>query len=153
MRDRVRPWLAWWLVLAALYLVLADTVKAPELAVGAIAAAVGATGAILVGRWSTSGRPHARWLAAAAPQLVGVFGDLAILARVLLTRGVLRRGGEGALVEVPFAGDDASLAWTQALGSLAPNTVVVDVDEARGIIVAHQLRATPDAASKAAPLP
>ena len=49
--------------------------------------------------------------------------------------------------------DLAYRAVTQALGSLAPNTVVVDVDKARGVLVAHQLHPTPDAAATAAPLP
>jgi multisubunit Na+/H+ antiporter MnhE subunit len=155
----MRGWLLWWLVLAGLYLVLADSVKAPELAVGAVAAAVGATGAVLVGRSGPPVRLQARWLVAAARALPGVLGDLGTLARVLVVRGVLRRAGEGTLVEVRFAatsdepGDLAYRGVTQALGSLAPNTIVVDVDKARGVLLAHQLSYTPDVAEKATPLP
>src|SRR5215211_4614742 len=140
----MRGWLLWWLVLAGLYLVLADSVKAPELVVGAVAAAIGATGAVLVGRSGPPVRPRARWLGAAVRPLLGVLGDLRTLARVLVARGVLRRGGEGTLVEVRFTAtsdepdDLARRAVTQALGSLAPNTVVVDVDKARGVLLAHQ---------------
>jgi multisubunit Na+/H+ antiporter MnhE subunit len=142
--------------LAGLYLVLADNVAAPELATGAVAAAAGATGATLA-------RPAARlqrcWLISAIRPLVGVLADLAPLARVLLVRGILRRGGESTLVEVKFAAtsdepdDVAYRALTQALGSLAPNTVVVDVDTDRGVPLAHQLSPTPDAPARAAPLP
>jgi len=152
----VRPWLAWWLALAGLYLLLADTVAPPELATGAVAAVLGATAARLV---RPAARPHGRWLATAARRLIGVVADLAPLARVLLVRGILRRAGAGAYVEVAFgatsdAPDDvAHRALTQALGSLGPNTVVVDVDKERGVLVAHQLHPTPDAAATAAPLP
>jgi multisubunit Na+/H+ antiporter MnhE subunit len=155
----VRPWLAWWLALAGLYLLLADTVDLAELAAGAVAAALGATAATLVRRGRPTARPRARWLAAAVRPLIGVVTDLAPLARVLLVRGILRRPGEGTLVEVAFRAtsdepdDVAHRALTQALGSLAPNTVVVDVDETRGVLVAHQLSPTPDAAARAAPLP
>jgi multisubunit Na+/H+ antiporter MnhE subunit len=78
---------------------------------------------------------------------------------VLVVRGLLRGGEEGTLVEVRFTAtsdepDDLThRAVTQALGSLAPNTVVVDVDKARGVLLAHQLSHTPDVAGKAAPLP
>lgn len=159
MRRNAGPWIAWWLVLAALYLVLADNVKPSELVVGAIAAAIGATGAVLVRRSRSSARPRTRWLLASARPLLAVVGDLLPLARVLLARGVLRRGGEGTLVEVRFAAtsdapdDVAYRALTQAFGSLGPNTVVVDVDERRGVLIAHQLHPTADAAARAAPLP
>jgi multisubunit Na+/H+ antiporter MnhE subunit len=155
----VRAWLAWWLALAALYLLLADTVVVPELATGAVAAALGATAAALVRRARPAPRPQARWLGAALRPLLGVIGDLAPLARVLVVRGILRRPGAGALVEVPFRAtsddpdDVAHRALTQALGSLAPNTVVVDIDKERGVLIAHQLSLTSDAASRATPLP
>jgi multisubunit Na+/H+ antiporter MnhE subunit len=155
----MRGWLLWWLVLAGLYLVLADSVKAPELAVGAVAAAIGATGAVLAGSSGPPVRLRARWLPLTVRPLLGVVGDLATLTRVLVVRGLLRGGEEGTLVEVRFTAtsdepDDLThRAVTQALGSLAPNTVVVDVDKARGVLLAHQLSHTPDVAGKAAPLP
>ena len=86
-------------------------------------------------------------------------GDLAPLTRVLVTRGLLRRRGSGVLVEVPFDAtsdepeEAAYRSLTEALGSLAPNTIVVDVDRERGMLVAHQLRPTYRAASSATPLP
>jgi multisubunit Na+/H+ antiporter MnhE subunit len=159
MRNGLRPWIAWWLALALLYLLLDDSLKLPELAVGAIAAAVGATGATLVARHSPAARPQGRWLIAALRPLLGVFGDLAALASVLVRRGILRHDDAGVLVEVPFRAtsdeldDVAYRAWTETLGSLAPNTVVVDVDKTRGILLAHQLHATSDAPARAAPLP
>jgi multisubunit Na+/H+ antiporter MnhE subunit len=90
---------------------------------------------------------------------VRLVGDVWPLARVLVARGVLRRAGAGALVEIPFAAtsdgpeDTARRAVTEALGTLAPNTIVVRIDTERGVVVAHQLLATGDAGARAAPLP
>jgi multisubunit Na+/H+ antiporter MnhE subunit len=141
-----RAWLSWWVVLAALYLWLADNAALPELAAGAVAAAIGATGAVLVrGRRRT----RLRWLRGAWRPLLGVFGDLVPLARALPGRR------SGVLVEAPLRGpadDPAYVALTEALGSLAPNTLVVGVDRERGVVLAHQLVPTRDPASAAAPL-
>jgi hypothetical protein len=105
-------------------------------------------------------RPRARWLLAAWRPLLGLFKDVVPLVRALAARGVLRRPGSGALVEIAFdAGDgederDAAYrVLTQALGTLAPNTIVVDLDEQRGVLLAHQLVPTSDPRAQAAPLP
>jgi multisubunit Na+/H+ antiporter MnhE subunit len=136
----MRRWTVWWAILAGLYLLLADTVTWPEPVLGAVAAAIGATAATLVARGVPDTRPPARVAVAAIRPLAGVITDLVPLARVLLTRGVLRRNDEGVLVEVAFpAGDMAKRGWAEALGSLAPNSVVVDVDEERGVLTVHQL--------------
>jgi multisubunit Na+/H+ antiporter MnhE subunit len=152
-------WLSWWLILAALYLVIDDSVLVPELAVGAFAAAVGATGATLVHRERrTLLRGELRWLRAVPPTLSRLVGDLWPLARVLVQRGLLRRGGAGVTVEVPFDAttdgprDTARRAATEALGTLAPNTIVVRIDTDRGVLVAHQLAPTDDPARRASPL-
>src|SRR5919197_2411085 len=103
MRRIVLSWIAWWALLAALYLLLADNVAVPELAVGAAAAAIGATGAVLVRQQrQVLLRPRARWLRGAWRPLIGLVGDLVPLARVLVERGILRRGGGGGLAGVPF---------------------------------------------------
>jgi multisubunit Na+/H+ antiporter MnhE subunit len=152
-------WSTWWAILAALYLLIDDSVLAPELAAGALAAAIGATGATLVHRQrGVLLRGDMRWLPAAGRQLLGLVGDLWPLARVLVQRGLLRRAGTGALVEVPFDAttdgprDMARRAATEALGTLAPNTIVVRIDTDRGMVVAHQLAPTDDPAGQAAPL-
>jgi multisubunit Na+/H+ antiporter MnhE subunit len=154
-----RSWLTWWALLAGLYLLLDDNVALPELAVGAVAAAVGATGAVLVRRRrQVLLRGRMRWLRAAWRPALALVTDVWPLARVLVERGVLRRG-EGVLVEVPFSAtsdgpeDTAKRALTEALGSLGPNTIVVEIDTERDVLVAHQLLATKDPASRATPLP
>jgi multisubunit Na+/H+ antiporter MnhE subunit len=153
-------WLVWWVLLAALYLLLADSVVALELAAGAVCAAIAATGAVVVRRSRlVVGRPRLRWLAAAWRPLLGTFTDLGPLARVLVSRGILRRPGAGRVIERPFVlpgrderEDAARLAFTEALGSLAPNTIVLDVDHARGVLLAHELHPTRDGGRHAAPL-
>ena len=152
-------WLTWWAILAALYLLLDDSVLVPELAVGAFAAAVGATGATLVHRERVVlMRGEARWLRVVPGQLVGLFADLWPLARVLVQRELLRRSGAGATVGVPFDAttdgprDTARRAATEALGTLAPNTIVVRIDTDRDVLVAHQLVRTDDPARRASPL-
>src|SRR6266516_1862312 len=119
-------WLAWWVVLAAVYMLLADDPAPPELATGALAAAIGATGAVLVrAQRHTLLRPPARWLRGAWRPLAGMVTDLAPLVRALAGTGVARRPGTSGFVEVPFdaTGDDpedtAYRAFTEAFGSLA----------------------------------
>jgi multisubunit Na+/H+ antiporter MnhE subunit len=151
----LRVWLTWWVLLAALYLLIDDSVLVPELAVGALAAAVGATGATLVHRERrVLLRGDVRWLRALWRPLVGLVTDLWPLARALP-----RRGGSGGLVEIPFDAtsdgpkDTARRALTEALGTLAPNTIVVRIDTDRGVVVAHQLVPTDDPAARATPVP
>jgi multisubunit Na+/H+ antiporter MnhE subunit len=141
-----RAWLIWFALLFALYLLLVDTVLVPELVVGAIAAAVGATGAVLVrSQRRLILRPRARHLRAAGPPLLGLFGDLPRLARVLVARGILRRPERGELVETPFTAlrdtpeDATERAFAEALGSLAPGEIVVAIDRERGVLVRHRL--------------
>jgi multisubunit Na+/H+ antiporter MnhE subunit len=156
----VAAWLAWWIVLAALYLLLADSVVLPELVVGVVAAAIGATGAVLVrGQREVLLRPRLRWLRGAGRPLAGLVTDLVPLARALAEAGIARRPSRSGFVDVPYdvRGQDpeavAHRALTEAFGSLAPNTVVIEVDVQRGVVVAHQLRPAADPAAAAAPLP
>jgi hypothetical protein len=133
----VRAWLTWWVVLAALYLWLADNTVWPELAVGAVAAAIGATGTVLVRRHRlTRMRWEARWLRGAWRPLLGVATDFGPLVRALVRRR------EGVFVEVPLPGpvdEPGYRATVEALGSLAPNSIVVDIDHERGVALVHQL--------------
>jgi multisubunit Na+/H+ antiporter MnhE subunit len=141
-----RAWLIWFALLFAFYLLLVDTVVVPELVVGAAAAAVGATGAVLVrSQRRLILRPRTRHFTAALRPLLRLFGDLPLLARVLVTRGILRRPGSGRLEETRFAAlddtpeDATERAFAEALGSLAPGDIVVGIDRERGVLVRHRL--------------
>jgi hypothetical protein len=149
MRTPAAAWACWWLLLFALYLVLVDSVVGPELVAGALMAALGATGAVLVRRNRPFLlRPRLRWLRGAWRPLLGLFGDLAPLARALVGAGLRGRPPRSSYVELPLepspAGEDdreatAHQALSEILGSLAPNTIVVDIDTERGVVVAHRL--------------
>jgi multisubunit Na+/H+ antiporter MnhE subunit len=155
MREHVRSWAIWWALCAALWLLLVDRIHADELLTGAGVAAGGATVAVLVRRERlTILRPPPRWTRGVLRPVAGMVADLVPLVRVLVTRGLLRRDDAGPLIELPYPGadDPAHRTLTATLGSLAPNTIVVDVDEERRILVAHQLRPTGDAARDALPL-
>ncbi len=151
MIELVRAWLVWWALCAALWLALVDRVPLAELVTGAVVAAIAATGAVLVRRQRpVLTRIRAAWAPRALRALAGLAGDLPLLAAVLWRRGVLRRAEHGTLVESPFASTErrdpeqaGDRVAAEAIGSLAPAGVVVDVDVDRAVIVEHRLEASP----------
>jgi multisubunit Na+/H+ antiporter MnhE subunit len=157
----VRAWVGWWIVCAALWLALVDRVPSAELVLGAVAATIGATAAVLVrGERETVLRPRLRWLTGVPRPALALLADLWPLAVTLVGRGVLRRADPpGRLVEIRFdaRGADPEQAAFRVLtaiaGSVGPNTIVAEVDGDAGVLRAHQLRPTDDAADAAAPLP
>jgi hypothetical protein len=90
--------------------------------VAAVAATIGTIGAALVRA------PLRLPLRGAARPLLGLFGDLVPLARAL----VARRGGR--LERVPAEGPQARV---EALGSLAPASIVVRIDGDEALV--HRL--------------
>ncbi len=164
MVDNVRAFVSWWVLCAALWLLLVDRTATDELLVGAGVALAAAGAATAVRRQRIGvGRPRPSWVGSAlVRQSVGLLADLWPLARTLVLRGILRRpapGGGDGLSLVPYArvtddpGDLAHRALTETLGSLAPNTIVVAIDRDRRLLVAHQLELTDDVAAQASPLP
>ena len=147
----LRAWLVWWALLAALWLALVDTVVVPELV----------TGAVLVRRQRrVLLRPRAAWTPGALRALARFGPDLVPLVHALWRRGIRRADERGRLVEVPYeavAEDDpeaaAHRALTEALGSFAPNTLVVGIDRERRTLLVHELVPTDDPAAGAKPLP
>ena len=159
-RGAVRAWLLWWVVCAALWLALVDRVQAAELVLGAIAATIGASVAVLVrARRGTLLRPRARWLRDTWRPAVALVADVVPLVRALVFRGILRRDAPApTLAEVQFdvpgadREDAAFRILTVILGSLGPNTIVADVDADARVLRVHQLVATADPGRAAAPL-
>jgi multisubunit Na+/H+ antiporter MnhE subunit len=157
----VRAWLIWWVLLVGLWLALVDTVVVPELVAGAVAAAIAATGAVLVRRQRlVLLRPRAAWAIGALREIARFGPDLVPLATALWRRGVRRADERGRLVEVPYgavAENDPEAAahrvLTEAIGSFAPNSIVVDIDRERRVLLAHELVATGDPAAHVKPLP
>jgi hypothetical protein len=138
-------WLGWWLALFAVYLALVDTRQYPELVLGSVVAAVGATAALAI----RAARPLRasfdpallRLVPAAAWSLVAdsalVIGFLARRVAGRRRRGRFRTarfraGGDGPT-------DVTRRALTESLGSLGSNTIVIGIDRERDLVLVHQL--------------
>lgn len=148
-------WVGWWLVSAALYLVLVDTLVLPELVTGAVIASIGAGGAMLVrAQRRVVMRPDPAWLAVLWRPITSYPRDLWRVTRALARR----RPVEGKLYALAFdpGGDDARSAARRVLGptaaSFAPNTFVVGLDPESGLVLVHQLAPSEDPTQDADPL-
>jgi multisubunit Na+/H+ antiporter MnhE subunit len=131
----VRAWLVWWVLLTALYVVLVDTRRIQELAAAVIVGALGATASVIVRRREPKDvlRPRLRTALRELRAILSWPRDLWLLT------GALLRRPRGRIVEVAFDGDASDAAIAVAERSLAPNTVVIDVDEERGVLIYHEL--------------
>jgi hypothetical protein len=145
--PRVVGWSAGWLFSAALYLLLIDITDLPELLVGAGAAALAATGFELAReRYLARETVRLGWLARGYRAPIRVPADIGVVVLAALRQLVRRDASVGEFRAVRFRSDrDQALAsgraaLAEALGSFAPNTIIVGVDRRRGVIVGHQLR-------------
>jgi len=133
----------------ALYLLLIDTVSLPELYAGVAAALLAAIGFEVSreqGFAEVSAAPA--WLLRGWRAIARVPGDVAQVSLVALAQLARPRQQRGALRAVPFdfgahdsRRDAGRRALAEALGSLAPSTIVIGVDPERDLILAHELRA------------
>jgi multisubunit Na+/H+ antiporter MnhE subunit len=143
-------WLAWWVALAAVWLVLDDTAALPELMTGVAAAALGATAAELVhGQNLVRVRLRPAWLRRAWRPLVTLFPDTARVMVVLFRQLAHPERSRGRFLAVPFrsghesgAHDATRRALAKAAGSFTPNGYVVGVDAERDLMLVHQLHPT-----------
>jgi multisubunit Na+/H+ antiporter MnhE subunit len=147
MLRRVAAWSAGWVFAAALYLLLIDSTDLPELIVGAGISVIAATGFELAREQYIAGETlRLRWLGRLHRPLIKVPSDVAIVSVVALRQLIRRSAVRGQFRAVPFgwADDDpyaiGRRALAEAMGSFAPNTIVVGVDDDRELILAHQLR-------------
>ncbi len=140
---------SFWALSAVLWMLLVDTVMTPELLAGAGVATIAAVGAELareqrLARVSVS----PRWLTQAWRPVAKVPRDVALVTVAAFRQLVrpLPERGRVQVISVPGGGDAPSArgrrAVAEALGSLAPNTIVVGVDPERDVLVAHQLEPT-----------
>jgi hypothetical protein len=149
--SRVWMWALRWLLLAALWLALADSRALPELGAAAVVAAIGATfaGAIL--------RPGQPRTARNVLQLVRGLGGrihLRPLARLvidsaLLTSALWRRVVRGERIAGSFraarhtphpsARTASARSVAEIWGSLMPNRYVVGIDDEEQVILVHEL--------------
>ena len=137
---------ATWVLMAAVWLLLVDNPALPELVAGAVAAAVAATGSELVRAQRIARvRPRVRWLRFAWRPFVRLPLDVLLVMREVARQAAQRKPRRGELRAVRFehrsggAQENARRALAEALGSVAPNTIVIGVDEERELLLAHQL--------------
>ena len=145
--QRLLAWLGWFAGLFVLWLLFVGTASDwMEWIGGVFAAAIGATAAEVVREQGLlafrADRQRLRMLPSRLWLVVVEFGVLAAeLVRQLLRPRVER--GAFSVVEFPAGGerrvDRGRRALVAAIGSLAPNTLVVDVDEEHGRLLVHEL--------------
>lgn len=151
----VGSWVGWWVALLGVYMLFASKLAWAEAVVGAAAAALGATAAVVTARaGGLHFRPRAGWLPLLGRVPGRVLADCGVVALALWRRLVLRQAVEGVFRTVPFdpGGDDAVSAARRALVtagiSVSPNTYVVAIDRRRGLLLVHQLVASPEPPGK-----
>ena len=138
-------WLAWWVAMFLLYLALVDTRQHPELVLGSIVAAAGASAAVAI----RSARPLRASLSSellrALPSAAWSLVAESALVLVFLARRLAGRRERGRFRTAPFRGggdgprDVARRALTESLGSMGPNTIVIGIDRERDLVIVHQL--------------
>ena len=143
-------WLAWWIALAALWMVLDDNPALPELITGAVAATLGAIAAEIVHAQNlVRVRLEPRALRHAWRPLVRLVPDTARVMVGLFRMLVLRKRSRGRFRAVPFragreagAYDTTRRALAKFGGSFTPNSYVVGIDTERDLLLVHQLEPT-----------
>jgi hypothetical protein len=132
----------------AFYLLLIDTTSSPELYAGAAAALLAAGVCAAANRNGLRG-VRARRVAPrrAVRALAQIPADIVWVSSEALAQLVSPRPVRGRWRVVPFrhgqtddTGDMSRRALAEAVGSIAPNTIIIGVDEQRDLLVAHQLR-------------
>jgi hypothetical protein len=142
----VLPWVAWWLVLFWLWLLLAGEWNRVELVAAALAAAAAATlGEAARTLVHGGARVSAPEPVAAARIPLALVVDFAILVRALALSVVRRQVVRGSFRtrEIDAGGDDPAgrgrRAWLEYAATVSPNAYVVGIDRERGLALVHDL--------------
>lgn len=147
-RRRTVGWTLGWIGAGALYLLLIDITSLPELIVGAGAAVVAASGFELArAREETAQRARARWALTTHRALLQVPSDVFAVSLVAVRQLLAPRASVGAFRATSFeaggepeSGRRGRRALAESMGSFAPNTIVIGVDDERQLMLVHQLR-------------
>ena len=146
---RIGVWLAWWVLLMSLWVILDNSIASDELLAGAGAAALAALLAEVAGfQAATRFRMRIEWLVPALSLPGQVVRDTGIVFAALWRR--LARGEEPAsgfrVLPVRYGGDTVEGMTRRALyvggQSVAPNTFALGIDEDRDVMIVHQLVVT-----------
>ena len=143
-------WFAWWALMMGFWVAIDDLLRADELIVGAVAAALAAAAAAGVGhlaRVRAGFKPA--WLPAVVGGVLGLPGRVTqetFLVFAALAKTLARREPpNGGFREISVRyGDDSPAGVTRrtlltAGKSLAPNAFVVDFDAERDVMLVHEL--------------
>ena len=142
----VAAWVAWWIALFFLWLLLVGEWNHEELAAAAIAATVAASIAELArNRTSFGVRLPLRALADVPEVLLMVLVDFGIVAWALVETVSGRRTVRGELVSRRLDGGSADArgvgprAWTALAASYSPNAYVIDIEPETAVVLLHDL--------------
>jgi multisubunit Na+/H+ antiporter MnhE subunit len=135
------PWLAWWLLLFWLWLLLAGDWNLTEIVAAAGAAAAAATiGEIARSRARVAGSFSPQWLTMLAAVPVMIVVDFGIVAWALVRSALRREIVRGEFVRRPFHRDDPGLrAWVGYVAAFTPNAYAVGFDAQRETALVHDL--------------
>jgi multisubunit Na+/H+ antiporter MnhE subunit len=144
--QRAVAWLGWWVLLMGLWVAVDDSIGLAELGAGAAAAALSAFLAEAAGHQAaTRFRMRARWLAGALRLPGQVLGDTVIVFAALARQLIRGQPPPSGFRELPVRfGDQSDRGVTRRVllvgaHSLAPNTVVLGLEEDPDVMVVHQL--------------
>ncbi len=143
---RIGAWLAWWVMLMSLWVMLDDSLATDELLAGAGAAAIAALVAeVATYQAATRFRMRIRWLALALRLPGQVAGDMVTVYAALWRRLIRGEQPDSAFVTEPVRfGDDTPAGVTRRVlligaRSIAPNAFALGIDPGSETMVLHQL--------------
>jgi hypothetical protein len=141
-----RSGLLWWLALVGWWVVVVGTNAGLELVAAACAALLATLLVLAIRRLGLLGfRFEPRWLAKTLRVPWKVVQELAVVfwALALHLAGQRSLSSRYRAFEFPAGGHDATSAGRRALAveadALSPNTLPVDVDTERGVVLRHEL--------------
>jgi multisubunit Na+/H+ antiporter MnhE subunit len=151
LRPHLLPWLGWWALSMALWLLLTSTVNGAEAIVGVGASAVTATATELIRAHGAFGfRPRVRWVLLALRIPIRIATDTVKVFGALVMHITGRKRVRGSWRAVPFRygreGDarDVARRGFAIIGiSISPNSVALDIDPQRNELLIHQLVSAP----------
>jgi multisubunit Na+/H+ antiporter MnhE subunit len=142
----VGAWLAWWILLMSLWVMLDDSLATDELLAGAGAAALAALVAELASyQAAIRFRMRLKWLVLALRLPGQVVGDMVTVYAALWRRLVRGEQPASAFVTEPVRfGDDTPVGVTRRVlligaRSVAPNAFALGIDPGTETMVLHQL--------------
>jgi multisubunit Na+/H+ antiporter MnhE subunit len=129
---------------AAFYLLLIDTISAPELYAGCGVAVLAGAGFVAAREDAFPQAIKPQWLLGGWRVLAALPLHIALVCRDALAQPFTRSSSRGRFRVVRFRGGDAPSdrgrrALAESLGSFAPNTIVIGVDADRELLLVHQL--------------